>query len=242
MLATFIEDLKTSPYYNKFILNKNVVCLYVGGSNSTGTFDSNSDFDLVAVTSLGHSFDASKEVYLKYKGRKVHWYYRPILNLFTFGADCVWLAGNMYFKNINPKLIIYINPKFQKLWDLLSQYFEPLSRLACYQLYYSHEQEINKVISAQNISAIATRKTWYHLCLATSYLLDEPVNITLLQDLKAICRRPINPINNKPALELLERGLVYVKEYPIDTVSELRKLYNSFYAQFKLLKLEEASS
>jgi hypothetical protein len=72
MLNTFISDLKTSPYYNKLIFNDDILCLYVGGSTSANTSDENSDFDLIAITLSGDSFDASREIYLKYKGKKVH--------------------------------------------------------------------------------------------------------------------------------------------------------------------------
>jgi hypothetical protein len=75
MFDAFISDLKKSPYYNKLILNDNVLGLYVGGSSSAGTSDSNSDFDLIAITISGDSIDVGNEVYLRYKGRAVHWYY-----------------------------------------------------------------------------------------------------------------------------------------------------------------------
>lgn len=239
MLATFISDLKNSPYYDRLIFRDDILCLYVGGSNSVGTFDSNSDFDLVAITLSGESFDASQEVYLKYKGKKVHWYYWSIKDIFKLYTDCVWLAGIIYFKNIRQELIIYLNTNYQKLWDLLLQYRDAISRLACYQLFYSHEDKISTVLAKKDLLAIPPHKSMYHLCLATSYLLKEPIDIELLCDLKLICRQPLKPTTNKSALEIISRGLHYVQTFPVDIKVELEKLYMDFCEKASLLNLRE---
>lgn len=228
MLNTFITDLKKSPYYNKYILNDDVLCLYVGGSNSAGTWDDNSDFDLIAITLSKGSFDASKEIYLTYKERKVHWYYWSIEDVFKLDSDCVWLAGSIYFRNINPNLIIYLKPDYEDLWNTLMEYRTNISKLACYQLFYIYEKEINNILEAENISAIPPTKAIYHLCLATSYLLNEKYDLELLRDLKTICRKDIKQTSNKPALDIINRGLIYTKEFPIEVSNEIEQLYRLF--------------
>lgn len=238
MLNTFIADLKKSPYYNKWIFNDNILCLYVGGSISANTSDENSDFDLIAITLSGNSFDASHEVYLKYKGKKVHWYYWPVKEVFKLYNDSVWLAGSIYFKNIRPELIIYIKPGYQKLWELLIEYRESISKLACYQLFELMKKEIEQVLSNKDILAISPNKGIYHLCLATSYLTNEQYNLDLLRDLKPICRRPPSQSSNEAAVEIISKGLAYVKSFPINSVLELEKIYSDFCARAILLKLK----
>jgi hypothetical protein len=79
----------------------------------------------------------------------------------------------------------------------------------------------------------------YHLCLATSYLLKEPIDIELLCDLKLICRQPLKPTTNKSALEIISRGLHYVQTFPVDIKVELEKLYMDFCEKASLLNLRE---
>ena len=239
MLNTFISDLKKSPYYGKYIFNNDIMCLYIGGSTSAGTRDEHSDFDLVAITVSGSSFDADKGIYLRYKGKKVHWYYWPVKEVFKLYNDCVWLAGSIYFKNIKPEAIIYLNPEYEELWALLLQYNSAISRLACYKLFNTMQTEIATILDAKDILAITPHKGIYHLCLATNYLLNEKLNLEFLCDLKAICNRPPNPTTCKIALEVINTGLNYIKEFPINVEEELNKLYADFSKKASILNLDK---
>lgn len=239
MLNTFIYDLKTSPYYNRLIFNDDILCLYIGGSISANTSDENSDFDLIAITLSGDSFDASREVYLKYKGKKVHWYYWPIKEVFKLYNDSVWLAGSIYFKNIRPELIIYIKSEYQKLWELLIEYRDSISNLACYQLFETMKKEVTKILEAKSIYAISPHKGIYHLCLATSYLLEEDIDLELLRDLKTICRRKPSQISNQAAIEIINKGLVYTRTASIDINNELKNLYDDFCKKVKMLNFNK---
>jgi hypothetical protein len=149
------------------------------------------------------------------------------------------LAGSIYFRNINSNLIIYLKPGYQDLWDTLTQYSASISQLACYQLFYTHEKMISKVLEAKDLLAVPPHKGMYHLCLATSYLLNEEVDLDLLRDLKTICRQDLKPTSHKPALEIISKGLNYVKEFPINVNTELKNLYEDFCKKVKMLNFSE---
>ena len=68
----FITDLKKSKSILDLIINDNVICLYLGGSVSVGTADEYSDYDLVAITTSGVCIDVGEDLFLMYKGKKVH--------------------------------------------------------------------------------------------------------------------------------------------------------------------------
>jgi hypothetical protein len=72
---TFIDELKNTPYYKNLIINSKIIMLYIGGSQCTGITTTDSDYDLIAIVDDYEAIDASKTVYLTYKGKKVHWYY-----------------------------------------------------------------------------------------------------------------------------------------------------------------------
>ena len=237
MIDAFISDLKKSPYYNKLILNDNVLGLYIGGSTSAGTSDGNSDFDLIAITLSGDSIDVGNEVYLRYKGRAVHWYYWPLKEVFKLYNDCVWLAGSIGLKNIKPELVIYVKPDYQKLWNLLLQYKEQISKLACYQLFQTMEKKVSTLLTTGDISKVWPHKCFYHLCLATSYLLTESLDLALLQDLKYIGRALPNPTSNQPTIDIIRKGLDYIEKFPKQPEDELAHLYIDFCEQAKLLNL-----
>lgn len=237
MINDFISDLKNSPYYDKLIINDNVLGLYIGGSTSAGTSDGNSDFDLIAITLSGDSLDTSNEIYLKYKGKTVHWYYWPLKEIFKLYNDCVWLAGSIGLRNIRPELILYTKPSYQKLWDLLLQYKEKISNLACRQLFKTMKREVSVLLGTEDLLKVQPHKCYYHLCLATGYLLNEKIDLALLQDLKSICRRRPNSISSQLVVDIIRRGLNYIETFYESPETEITNLYVDFSEQAQLLNL-----
>jgi hypothetical protein len=100
------------------------------------------------------------------------------------------------------------------------------------------KNEVEQVLSNKDILSIPPNKGIYHLCLATSYLTAEQYNLELLLDLKPICRRPPSQSSNEAAIEIIGKGLTYVKTFPINITLELEKIYSNFCARATLLNLK----
>ena len=80
MLNEFINDLKSSPYYNRLFAGHDVILISMYGSRPLDIVDNKSDYDLVVITS-DFEEPVSPEEFLTYSGIKVHWYYKPLSSI-----------------------------------------------------------------------------------------------------------------------------------------------------------------
>lgn len=228
MYNQFISDLKKTKHIMDLIINDSVICLYLGGSVSVGTADEDSDYDLVAITSTGSCIDVGEDLFLTYKGKKVHWYYRPISDLFNESADAIWLIGSLNFRNTTAELIIYQKPGYEKMISNLLSIKDQLSLVACYKLFRTKEAMVNRILLTKMLFTSTATKYVYHLCVAAHYLLNRELNLSLLCDLKNIWIRNIQNYNVPIAIDCLKQGLDFIDQHPIDVKKELSYLWETF--------------
>ena len=101
------------------------------------------------------------------------------------------------------------------------------------------KDEIDKISDSNDILSIPSHKGIYHLCLATSYLSGEELDTDLLRDLKAICRQEPSVASKQFAIDTINKGLVYIKSFPIDIEEELKNLYNDFCEKARTLNFNK---
>ena len=121
-MEEFIKNFMTSPYFNKYVINKtdleNVIGIYIAGSSCLGVEDEYSDYDVVVLTAkpLINKKFFERYVRLKYKGRPAHWYYIDISCLFDVScADEMKILCSVQLSKWFRRTTIYENPKYLDL-------------------------------------------------------------------------------------------------------------------------------
>lgn len=206
-MKEFIEKFKQTSYYSR-LFNTEIIGIYLLGSRCTDIVDERSDYDITIITLNGEGIvDASKHEYLIYHGKKVHWYYRSLKDL--YGTDDSYEHGNGYVgamltRNICKDVTIYENPKYsEQLQELHSNKFK-ISNSAIFRLYNELEEYINDVISEKEILEKHYTKFLSHLCLASYYLSNEEPDKDFLRSIKRIKWQPVSEEYKQLAVKRLE--------------------------------------
>ena len=229
-MNNFISKFKQTSYYQKmFETKEEILLIYVGGSRCFGTTNEYSDYDINIITLDGGFTNIHPIYYLMYNDKKVHWFYRSISSYFDSKCDSLWLyTGILTLRGISDDVILYKNPdpKYQaileKLYKISADLLVPIS----YNIFEHQKEYIQQIIDAGDILPEHYRKALYFLCLTSFCMLKEPLDVDFL---KAINNsRRINYISEKHKQRIINR-LVHctnhMKEFPIDIVNELKKLY-----------------
>ena len=228
MLSNFINDFKQSKYYKQIFTenkSKTILGIYVVGSTCMNLDDDDSDYDITILTLDGNYVDTLDEFNLRYKGKKVHWWYIPISMIFNLQSE-LHIMTPLQLRYIKPEFIIYENSEYKQLLDTLFSYKYEISKLAIYKFFEEHDYAIQEVISENTIlPKWYFYKYFYHLCNATYYLRNEEVDSVFLKELKRIYCKQISEKTKSLAVECLANGKNYINEHPIDYQKELSKLY-----------------
>lgn len=190
MLNEFINDLKSSPYYNRLFVNHDIIMLCMYGSRQLDVVDSKSDYDLVAITSDLEEPSAPEE-FLTYNGIKVHWYYKPISSIIDARRKTHSYFGAMQFALLKDDLILYENPAYMRAIQFLKNRKEVIGRINAYNLVNAQQALIDSVLSESTISEQNYTKFLYHLCYTSYYLLGETIDKDFLVRVKRIREFPI---------------------------------------------------
>lgn len=224
MIKSFINEFKNTKYYNKIFednLKNNIIGIYLVGSTCMSLNDQDSDYDITVLTLNGDYVDKSEEFHLKYKGKKVHWWYLPISMLFDLYSD-LRIMTPLQLRYITSELIIYENPKYKTIIDNLFLYKDEISKFAVYKFFAGHMSVIEEIVEKGTIpSKWFFYKYLYHLCNATYYLYNEEVDVNFLKELKKVYCKPISEEVKKLAAKRLAMGIDYIKNNPIDYKEEL---------------------
>lgn len=229
MINNFILEFKKTAYYNELIKNKNVICIYIAGSNCTGLADEFSDYDLIVLTLNGDFIDVSKTLYLNYKGKKVHWYYFPIKGFFDISYDGLTLLCPIQLRKFSEDLVIYKNPNYLHILEKLLIIKNKISDLAIYRFYDTYKTKLTKILAQNEILNQDYSKFLYHLCFCTYCLLNEDVDLEFLKDLKLILRRQVRDETKQQAIKYLKLGVDYINKFPRDYRKELIELSYDIY-------------
>ena len=226
-MTEFIEAFKNTSYYKTLISSAEVVCIYIGGSMCCGITDERSDYDLVILTLDNEYIDASKYEYLRYKDKKVHWYYRPIEHVVrTDTKDMKSAVGTVILRHLRDECIIYKNPKYIDIIDNLYSAREVIGDLGAYHLFELKKAYIDDILVEGKILEKHYSKHLYQLCLASYYLLRDNPDKDFLRSLKRIRWQPVSDEYKNLAVDRLKIYKNYIDNHPIDFEVCLKALYN----------------
>ena len=185
MLNDFIKDFKASRFYGLLFSGYDVVMIYVAGSQLYGARDDRSDYDLIVLVN-GDCKDEPNE-YLTYKDKKVHWYWRNVDTFIeTGGTYPMRYYGNVLFGYICNDCIIYENEKYTDRINQLLEHKHEIGLNGAKLFYESQKQLVESICKKSRIDESDYTKFLGHLCVASYYVLNEPVDPSVVLPAKRI--------------------------------------------------------
>lgn len=191
MLNDFIKDFKASRFYDLMFGDYDVVMIYVGGSQLYGARDDRSDYDLIVLVNGDCRYEPNE--YLTYNGKKVHWYW---LNIDTFiktgNSYPMQYYGNLLFGYICDDCIIYKNEKYTDRINQLLEHKHEIGLNGAKLFYESQKQLVESICKKSRIDKSDYTKFLGHLCVTSYYVLNEPVDSSVVLPAKRIRWQPVS--------------------------------------------------
>jgi hypothetical protein len=211
----FKTELLASTYFNKYIIkNKSVVMVVIGGSRSGQVVDESSDFDLRVVT-LDDEDEVPNESF-KWNGIRIHWYYRSIKKLLDLtDKSVVDIFGMALMSNIGPDNIIYINPVYRNLSNLIIERKDDISRYYFYAHYNLLKNYVDLISSSIFLKPEFYDKRIYQLCTASYFLLSQLPDVPFLTAIKRIMKKSTTKEQRDLALERIRLLKQFVTSSPL---------------------------
>lgn len=186
--------------------------IWVSGSNCIGLADAQSDYDLgvlVADDIIFSKTEKTPEMYTYKKDAKevqcIYNSFEDIKALPCVGSLAAYRhLGWAQFKYINEDHIIYVNPKYKNIVDILIAHKECIAKNAAYTFLKLMQPILDSIENVNYISAIEWGKMLSHLCWCVEELREVPHQTPTLMTLKRLFAR------NNPRRILNHELLTYV--------------------------------
>jgi hypothetical protein len=215
---------KQTSYYNKLLETEyDIIGIFLLGSRCLQLSDDNSDYDLVVLTLNGPYKDVSKTEYIMYKDTKIHWYFQSLDTLLV-PQDRLSLLCAIQFQNITKEYIVFENENYRALLTYLYKHKYEISKIGSYYLFKNEKSYINDLLT-QGITPENGMKYIYHLCVASCYLREEPLDKIFLTPLKHILVSFPEEAILQQALAKIKSGQQYVKANSQSFMCAKEKLY-----------------
>ncbi len=202
MLNDFIKDFKASRFYDLMFGDYDVVMIYVGGSQLYGARDDRSDYDLIVLVNGDCRYEPNE--YLTYNGKKVHWYW---LNIDTFiktgNSYPMQYYGNLLFGYICDDCIIYKNEKYTDRINQLLEHKHEIGLNGAKLFYESQKQLVESICKKSRIDEGDYTKFLGHLCVTSYYVLNEPIDASVVLPAKRIRWQPVDEDTKGKIIERL---------------------------------------
>jgi hypothetical protein len=201
--------------------------IYISGSRLIDVIDEMSDYDIVIYTLGGEYIDSSQYEYLMYKGKKVHWYYKPInkiSDIATYPITCG--IGNMFINYLCDDFIIYKNPKYDELVDKIYAAKNQISYLSAYYVFIVNKSLIEQILTEGHILEAHYTKYIYHMCVASYAITNEMLDKDFLADIKRIRLQPVSDKYNQLAVNRLRIYKNYLEQNPINVEAYIENIYD----------------
>jgi hypothetical protein len=216
--AQLKQELLASSYFDKYVrAGKDVIMVVIGGSRSTGIVDERSDFDIRVITAEDQ--DEVPHEALKWNGKRVHWYYNSIKQIFNlegkssidkFGLGLTWRIDLD-----NPDDIIYKNPVHQPLIDFIIRRKHDISKFYFYSHFESLADYIDILTSSIYIRPEHYSKAIYQLCLSYYYLTGKQYDAEFLSSIKRISKNPTTAEQRLTALDYIRELKKFITDNPM---------------------------
>lgn len=202
MINEFSYELRNSKFYENLFGSYDVVMIYVAGSQLYGARDDRSDYDLIVLVNGDCSNEPNE--YLTYKGKKVHWYWRNIDTFIETGNTySMRYYGNLLFGYISDDYIIYKNNKYADKINYLLERKHEIGLNGAKLFYESQKQLVESICKKSRIDESDYTKFLGHLCVTSYYVLNEPIDASVVLPAKRIRWQPVDEDTKGKIIERL---------------------------------------
>ena len=218
----FIDMFKNTSYYSHIMSSCKVLAMWIAGSTCMKCDDEDSDYDIVILTLDGDIIDASRDTYITYRDKRIHWYYQPIYSFFEIIHVDVktWLCGTQLHL-IDDDLFIYINPEYTHIVEELMTYKAKISRYSFFKFFETQYKYIKNIFEKDYVENYKYAKFLYHLCWYSYIIYDELPDYDLLRKVKRFNRSTISIEENKQVVRLLKRLDKYISDASMPDISDI---------------------
>lgn len=191
MNSDFSTEFQNSSFYHKLFDDQDVVMIYIAGSRICNVIDERSDYDLIVLTNNEDQDNPSE--FLMYKDKKVHWYWRNVDTFIeTGGTYPMRYYGNVLFGYICDDCIIYKNEKYTDRINQLLEHKHEIGLNGAKLFYESQKQLVESICKKSRIDESDYTKFLGHLCVTSYYVLNEPVDSSVVLPAKRIRWQPVS--------------------------------------------------
>lgn len=191
MNSDFATEFQNSAFYHKLFDDQDVVMIYIAGSRICNVIDERSDYDLIVLTNNEDQDNPSE--FLMYKDKKVHWYWRNVDTFIeTGGTYPMRYYGNVLFGYICDNCIIYKNEKYTDRINQLLEHKHEIGLNGAKLFYESQKQLVESICKKSRIDESDYTKFLGHLCVTSYYVLNEPVDSSVVLPAKRIRWQPVS--------------------------------------------------
>lgn len=191
MNSDFATEFQNSAFYHKLFDDQDVVMIYIAGSRICNVVDKRSDYDLIVLTNNEDQDNPSE--FLMYKDKKVHWYWRNVDTFIeTGGTYPMRYYGNLLFGYICDDCIIYKNEKYTDKINQLLEHKHEIGLNGAKLFYESQKQLVESICEKSRIDESDYTKFLGHLCVTSYYVLNEPIDASVVLPAKRIRWQPVS--------------------------------------------------
>ena len=133
--------------------NDDIAFIYISGSLGVNLFEKTSDIDLHVATINTTAFETS--ITGLFEKHSMHWWYLRADNYFNqcrLGEKYNLILIGQYFLDLADENIIYINPKYKELFNLIQKNQDIISKIGLYHHYEAMRFENKLWLTAENKS------------------------------------------------------------------------------------------
>lgn len=213
MNSDFAIEFQNSEFYHKLFDDQDVVMIYIAGSRICNVVDKRSDYDLIVLTNNEDQDNPSE--FLMYKDKKVHWYWRNIDTFIeTGGTYPMRYYGNVLFGYICDDCIIYKNEKYIDRINQLIEHKHEIGLNGAKLFYESQKQLVESICKKSRIDESDYTKFLGHLCVTSYYVLNEPIDASVVLPAKRIRWQPVSDEIKAKIIERLRLLKNFIESEP----------------------------
>lgn len=213
MNSDFATEFQNSAFYHKLFDDQDVVMIYIAGSRICNVIDERSDYDLIVLTNNEDQDNPSE--FLMYKDKKVHWYWRNVDTFIeTGGTYPMRYYGNVLFGYICDDCIIYKNKKYTDRINQLLEHKHEIGLNGAKLFYESQKQLVESICEKSRIDESDYTKFLGHLCVTSYYVLNEPVDPSVVLPAKRIRWQPVSDEIKAKIIERLRLLKNFIESEP----------------------------
>lgn len=188
-IAEFKEELLKCPYWGEVFEKKDIIAIFLLGSQVTGCTDERSDYDLTIVCANAHPKRDKR--FLLFRGHKIHWYtysYEQFVQ--TKVGHPLFSYMNVLFGFLTDECVIYINEEYREQMEKLISLKAQIGMKGAKLFYKTQREFVQFLLRQGEIREQDFTKFLGHLCVTKAFVFSEPLDNEKILKAKRIRWQP----------------------------------------------------